>query len=918
MSLVDPNTVASPAESTVRRQRPRPSLRAICAVIGALGAPPAAMVLGASVTSNVAHSCPTQSQPASGSPRVWDSLPTPPALVVRERGARGPTSFVELGGAMPRRIPFERDPSSGVVALAGGVTLPLNLYGDEATHVRFVLRFDQSLATDPANLSRETIELLWRDEQGREQQLVAAFALRANTLLGGGAEVSVEPRGILPRGRAIEVRLTDALRDLSGQSGARPGLGALRAETMLHADPVTGQPLAVTDQFLERFDGTAWLDASASSPDELALVVQGSVSGSSTFPGGGGPGGNFDVVVRTGETLLFDTSFQVITGGPGGHPTTVQEVRNGRLFVRDLHIEVGATLQLAGPNPLRVFATREVRIDGLLSAEGGSSQGVTTLNTTNQPEPGAAGRAGGGTGGTGSTLTTASTPRGGAGFGAFQVAGRGGEGGETSYHPQSLDARRGAGGGGGRFATDVRYRWNGLEAFCQTLIGFDAEPGFPGGALGLGAESQSARAAGGAIAPDVFTDSDPANDFVGALTTSAGTMLGELNGLWAGAGGGAGGDAVTSSSFPLTPFSPSGDEKGSGGGGGGGAIAVVALGRITIGAEGRICADGGHGGGGENTYLFDRTGGGSGGGSGGMILLESAVAVQVDALTPQGTGFNQALPFYTDSAAQLRHPARPISALGGQGGAGKDDRCGATTTGARDWKVDAIPLAAFEGRTDVPPLGETPSNNNFLLCNAGSPTDPIGTTPGAGGDGGPGVIQVHVPTSLANFLLPPSAGGDPTFSFAPPPVGWSDGAFVGRLEPRFAGLSSVTSAWIALGGAGWDPVTRTVQPLEFQLPGLDADGYVEASAQGQGVLDTTALPPGHRIRVSFDAARATPEGEVALETSLTATRGALTNDLDVLNGAAFEFIRFRIDFERPVGAPTQPLAVDALRLPFRF
>jgi hypothetical protein len=862
----------------------------------------------------------------SGASVAWDPKPTPPGLVVRDIGSDGVTSYVEVGEHDPARVAFERDPATGAIDLAGGATLPLNLYSDPATRVRFVLRVDQALAPGRDNVSGDSVQVVWRDDGGGEHRLAAEVTLRSNCLHPGttnaraqqwgaadegGAELVVAPLGVLPRGRTLAVRLEDSLRDIAGQAGPHPGLRGLHAV-------VDEGPSA--DVFVESFDGLEWVDTDATAPEEHATLGAGFVIGNGTFPGRGGPNGDFDYVVLAGQTVLFDTTFEQVTGGPNGAPTGTQDVIGGRLFVRNLHVQAGATLLPVGPNPLRVFATGAVRIDGSIDASGSSNFGVATLNTTNIPEAGAAGRAGGGRGGTGSPNTSSSSPRGGAGFGAFQTNQRGGEGGEGSYSAGGIDRRRGAGGGGGRFARDVRYRWNGVDVPCQTLIGLDAEPGFPGGFGGVGAVSQSTRAEGGAVAPAVFSDADPRNDFVGAMVLESGgsTLFGELNALWAGAGGGGGGDASNTASFPLTPFNPGGDEKGAGGGAGGGSIAIVALGRITVGATGSIRADGGHGGGGENTIFFDRVGGGSGGGSGGMILLESAVAVQIDALAPQGSGFGQALPFYTDNPAELRHPERPISAIGGQGGAGRNDACGANSLGQREWRVDAIPLAAFEGRTDVPPLGSTPGNAAFLACNDGSPNDPDGTTPGAGGDGGPGLIQVHVPDTLANFQLPPSAGGDPTFSFAPPPAGWEDGDFVGRLEPRFAGLSSVTSTWIALGAAAWDPASRSLRPLEFVLPGIDARGYVQPASLAAGVVTTSTPVPDQRIRLSFDAARATSSGAVDMASSLSATLGGMTNDLGVLNAGPWDYIRFRLDFERPLNGVQAAFAAEALRLPFRF
>lgn len=309
----------------------------------------------------------------------------------------------------------------------------------------------------------------------------------------------------------------------------------------------------------------------------------------------------------------------------------------GTLWLNSLRIEAGGTLRVVGRTPFRLLVSQIVVIDGSLDLSGKNNFGVTTLNTTNQPEPGARGQAGGGDGGVGSAETIQSTPAGGPGEGPG-----GGGGGETSYSDQGTNARRGAGGGGGVLAADQPVHPDPLDPSNRGLV---AWRGWPGGALGLGALSQNAPAQGGSVGSPTFVDGNPANDFWGV---SAAGVVGELATPRAGSGGGAGGDAVDSASFPLIPFLPSGDEKGSGGGGGGG-LGLVLTRELRVGPRGRIRVDGGHGGGGENVGFFDRVGGGSAGGSGGMLVLE---AVVFDFSRARDAG---------------------ITALGGRGGPGKDN-----------------------------------------------------------------------------------------------------------------------------------------------------------------------------------------------------------------------------------------------------
>ena len=338
------------------------------------------------------------------------------------------------------------------------------------------------------------------------------------------------------------------------------------------------------------------------------------------FEGDGGPSGDFDWYVRTGEVFFLDTTLTQIIGGPGGLPTSIQNAVNGVVNVRDLVIEEGGEIRAQGPNPVRIQASRDVIVRGRLNASGFNARDVATLNTGNQTEVGAAGGPGGGRGGNANVVTTSSSPRGGDGNGPGTRTGQGGQGGETGFAPPELgkDARRPGGGGGGRFAADG----SASEV---------AQPGADGSPLSTGAVSGEPIARGGALRSGPFVDGTRRNDFFGEGPLLGppglhhyGRLRGELDELMGGFGGGGGGNADPSLLFPTPGWTFSSDEKGGAGGGGGGIVHVQALGRIVFGAAGEIVANGGRGAAGENTNFLDHVGGSGGSGSGGHVVLEAA------------------------------------------------------------------------------------------------------------------------------------------------------------------------------------------------------------------------------------------------------------------------------------------------------
>lgn len=831
------------------------------------GAPTLASTSGEALTGGILRSFVT---PDSTNPLelFQDSVPGPPRVIVLpERPEIGEVvdpdtaaTHVEIGGV--KRF-FGRDETTQEGQLEPGLKLPLSHYSLPENQVAFVLQFDQSILASSTNLSRVRLE--YDSSSGWER--VSAVAELEGNCTQDGARVRVEPRGILPQNRGLRVVVQSGFLDLSGDPTTAIIDDVALAYTLTGGSP---NPLfpdidnPEVDEVLEAFAFEELEDQTAVFPVPAAHWQDGRLEANFAFGGTGGPGGDFDWHIPPGTELVLDTNSDVIFGGPGGAQTGSQPVIGGTVDIRDLYLPPSSTLRIVGPNTCTILASGTVRILGEVYLSGSDNPGVATLNTANFPEAGAVGQAGGGDGGTGSYLTTQSTPRGGAGFGAFQAQNGGGEGGETSYGAVTAASRRGAGGGGGSLGPDVYYDHDEDEVTefvrCQLLVGLDVEFGNAGGPLGKGAENNVVRAAGGKIAPSPFVDPDPLNNFLGTKLTSEGQLiLGELDGVLAGSGGGGGGDSVNGDTFPHPNFGPMADEKGAGGGGGAGGLRILAIGPIIIGNEdiqGSILAEGGNGGGGENGGL--RIGGGSGGGSGGHIILSSAIEIVVHGMA------DFAGPWYDD--APDGHGVRSISAAGGQGGAGNFNRGGASFGQTLPWLCDRVPLAYFP-YTNIPPYNR--------VCFQALPDidDPEGPCVGAGGDGGPGLIQFHVedpddirfPEIEATWGGTYSTGLDVTAAVAPPPLGWKvPGETPDQMIPFFGRLSMTRSKWIPLGLARENASGSADQVVLHGIGGVVQHGAGETTLHEDPILGPEVLAEP-TFTISLDASGLAPEDSRYLE-----------------------------------------------------
>lgn len=816
---------------------------------------------------------------------------SPAAAVVRLDSADTRTDSTAIQAAGADAQYFVRSTASDAdvtgAQTAAGYTAPLNLYAPYSAatqRMALVVAVDQAVDPSSDNISPNRVPLEYLASgtaaSGTWLKVDSTVTLESNCL-GTGARLVVAPSGVLPQGRVCRLRFTEEFRDLSGERYLLPQT-ILSFNVGTAYNPGTTTAGDAGDEYREEFvvggatvgsnqDITTAIDAAP------ATWGEGELKAGFQFGGSGGPGGNFDwtVVPPTGSTTVnFDTSFQQITNTD---QSVTQTILGGVVDVRNFTVPANAILRVLGPNPLVIRATGDVVIAGKIDISGSSNRGVVTFSSTNIPEQGASGNGGGGRGGTGSILTTQSSPAGESGYGPFNTPAQGGGGGDSGWTTSTAEnTRRGAGGGGGAFGRDTLLT-NGI---CpdQTIIGLDAEPGAAGGpgsnsaVMGIGV-----RARGGRIGTRPFSDTSGANDFYGTMVTTNGPLRGELGNPWAGGGGGGGGDSSqvgSGGSWP-PPFTPTGDEKGSGGGGGGGQLILYCLGDVIFQGSGLIQSNGGTGGGGENTSGINRVGGGSGAGSGGHIIIQSAGQINFSGLTSNNGGLR----------------ARGGQGGEGAGGAGGAGPYGTETTAPADLLIhgDVEERRAY-GTT--PPCAVTGNTSGQFGAFFDTGCQCL---VGTGGDGGPGLIQLHV-NSLAD-IIPPTGSVSLSQCIRPPAVGqlvgntpsnipsqWS------RLLPAFGRVSKAQSTWFRLGATNVSP-TGDTDGLVFNFGGIStATGKVLRTGTGGNATVADIAP----IVTGTLAAPQTAPYVGADGRTLFLSAASFSDDLYVRNPALMRYFELEV------------------------
>jgi hypothetical protein len=854
--------------------------------------------------------------PASALPTVLfiDGGFGPPRAVIGQPAG----SYVEKG-ADPLNREYFADPADPVT---GASTPPsfesaLNLYSETASQVAIIVVVNQPVDPSETNVSADNVRLEYDTLTGSPTtwaNVPHTVELVANCT-ESGAVLRITPNGILPQGRRVRVVLGTLFKDIVGNGNVVAlAIASFKVGEALDPEP-PNDPGDGADEVLEEFvvsgdDPDSLEDADAAFADARAVWSDGKLSAAFAFDGTGGPpNGDFDWEIGTEgavavEQAILDTTFTQITNIDNTASTSVV---NGRVDIRNLTIWPNGRLVIQGPNPCTILASGTVTIHGKMLVKGNNNRGVSSFNTAQIPELGSAGQAGGGTGGTGSPLTSQSDPQGLAGFGAFAVPNAGGAGGESGYSDGGINSRRPGGGGGGTLGHDALLPTpNPDRCPDQAIIGLDGEPGF-NGSIGnenftnsgaLSGPNQQPK--GGALGPRPFSDTDAQgdpldeNDFWGTMFTAQGELIrGELSRAWAGAGGGGGGDSVKSLTFPQVPFSVLFNLKGCGGGGGGGSITILALGDIKLVGSGSIDASGGVGGGGENTNGTNRVGGGSGGGSGGHIILQTASKIDLSGVTLDEDGN-----LYPSSAAG------GLYAVGGQGGEGQFGVGGAQANG-----IPTSPLKDALPPNSYPTTGANPGPCRVLDNVVGdtgttASAGPVDVVFNCGGDGGPGIIQLHAPAP--EDILPP-AGGLATIGrcVRPNPIGSTPDnvddplAPWDLLLPIFSRFSTAQSKWIPLGTAAVDPNSTTPDPVNFLFDGTDTDGVgVQGAIETDGVGDAAVVRPLPSILTPTTlATEPTLPFITADKRTIVLDRATLTDDIYVRNPALMR--RFELRLTQP-------------------
>jgi hypothetical protein len=218
-----------------------------------------------------------------------------------------------------------------------------------------------------------------------------------------------------------------------------------------------------------------------------------------------------------------------------------------------------------------------------------------------------------------------------------------------------------------------------------------------------------------------------------------------------------------------------------------------------------------------------------------------------------------------DLSACLAANGAGIFARGGQGGAGESAMGGAQPPGVPTSPAnDALPPNSYP--SSAPALADcevVSGQNGYNFTNSvgdGSWNDGSGQGPNnnvvtcCGGDGGPGLIQIHVQTlsnnqTLSDLKIPGNSGQNPVrLIVSPTPVGATPANIQtpgnwDQMLPQFGRLSTGLSKWIPLGAAGVTPGSSTLHAVQFVFGGTDpVTGLILAS--GGAVTQLPAVLSG--------------------------------------------------------------------------
>ena len=273
-----------------------------------------------------------------------------------------------------------------------------------------------------------------------------------------GAEVEFRVTGILPPNRNLQLQMGTQFSDLVGQvNTAAVIIGSHKTPTLaaVYDDPTWVETDETVDEYRDDFDNSLGLALAEPIPLPLAQVSDGFIAANFDFPGSF-VSEDTDFFIDSGITVEIFTDSQSTFTDSNNRQHTLQ---NGVLNVNNFTISSGSTLRGRGTNPLVIYATGEVVIDGTLNVSGNNATWPTSLNSPQFVEGGANGECGGGRGGDASQIGNAETLRAMDGDGPFFIIGGGGGGGEGGFNSDTsstgvtgLNATVVGGGGGGGFA----------------------------------------------------------------------------------------------------------------------------------------------------------------------------------------------------------------------------------------------------------------------------------------------------------------------------------------------------------------------------------------------------------------------------------------------------------------------------------